>query len=190
MVYENYSFIIKKLSYFCETKIKTMKKIVIGLFLFASVACQQDKIAYVDNIRLMDGFNEKITTEAEYTSRTEVLNKKRDSISRAFQLEVQAFQAKAESMSQQKAQEEGALLQQRGQFIGQQLQQEEQVLQQQGQVQMDSIVSKVKKEIVSFGKANGYTFILGGGDGGSVLYGQDAKDVTDEILKLLNAKTE
>ncbi len=190
MVYKKSSGIIKKLSYFCGTKIKNMKKIVIGLFLFASVACQQDKIAYVDNIRLMDGFNEKIKTEAEYTSKTAALNKKRDSISRAFQLEVQAFQAKAEAMPQQKAQEEGTLLQQRGQLIGQQLQQEEQLLQQQGQVQMDSIVSKVKKEIVAFGKTNGYTFILGGGDGGSVLYGQDSKDVTDDILEILNGKTE
>ena len=30
--------------------------------------------------------------------------------------------------------------------------------------------------------------ILGGGDGGSVLYGQEANDLTDEIVKLLNDK--
>lgn len=170
-------------------KIKTMKKILIGLFLFGAVACQQDKIAYVDNIRLMDGFNEKVAAEAKYQTRTEALNKKRDSISTAFQLEVQAFQARAEAMSQKNAQEEGGILQQRGQLIGQQLQQEEQLLQQQGQAEMDSIVSKVKKQIASFGKTNGYTYILGGGDGGSVLYGQDSKDVTDDILKILNEKS-
>jgi len=120
---------------------------------------------------------------------TDALNQKRDSISRAFQVEVQTFQAKAESMSQKKAQEEGAVLQQRGQLIGQQLQQEEQLLQQQGQAEMDSVVSKVKKEIVSYGKANGYTYILGGGDGSNVLYGQDSKDITDAILKILNEET-
>jgi len=170
-------------------KIKTMKKLLIGLLLFGTVACQQNKIAYVDNIRLMDGFNEKVTTEAKYQSRTEELNRRRDSISRAFQLEIQAFQARAESMSQKNAQEEGGILQQRGQLMGQQLQQEEQLLQQQGQAEMDSIVSKVKKEIVSFGEANGYTYILGGGDGGSVLYGLDSNDVTDDILKILNENT-
>ena len=51
-----------------------------------------------------------------------------------------------------------------------------------------ALVKKVKKEVVAFGKANGYTYILGGGDGGSVLYGTDANDVTDEILKILNEK--
>jgi len=137
---------------------------------------------------LMNKYQEKIDIEARYTAKTATLNKKRDSVSQAFQLEAQAFQTKAQSMSQKNAQEEYGLLQQRGQFMGQQLQQEEQQLQLQGQTEMDSLVSKVKSEITSYGKAHGYTYILGGGDGGGVLYGADAKDVTDEILKILNDK--
>ena len=86
------------------------------------------------------------------------------------------------------AQKEFDLLQQRGQFIGQQLQQEEQILQQQGQQEMDSVVQKVKEEIKAFGKLNKYTFILGGGEGGTVLYGQEADDLTEELLKILNDK--
>ena len=51
---------------------------------------------------------------------------------------------------------------------------------------MDSIVSKVKKEVKAFGKTNGYTYILGGGDGGSVLYGTEANDLTSQVVKILN----
>ena len=89
-------------------------------------------------------------------------------------------------MSQTKAQEEYGMLQQRGQFMGQQLQQEEQQIQLEGQAEMDSLISKVKKEINGYGKSNGYTYILSGGDGGSVLYGAETKDLTQEILKILN----
>jgi outer membrane protein len=46
----------------------------------------------------------------------------------------------------------------------------------------------VKKEISAYGKAHGYTYILGGGEGGSVLYGDGSKDLTTDILKLLNDK--
>ena len=120
--------------------------------------------------------------------KADALTKKRDSISQAFQIEAQAFQAKAQSMPQQKAQEEYAAFQQKGQFIGQQLQQEDQVLQQEGQVEMDSVISHVKKEIEAYGKAQGFTYILGGGEGGSVLYGTDKNDLTDEIVKMLNDK--
>ena len=55
---------------------------------------------------------------------------------------------------------------------------------------MDSLISKVKDEIKDYGKANGFTYILGGGEGGSVLYGQESKDVTDDILKIINDKYE
>lgn len=165
-----------------------MKKIILALVVFGMVSCQQDKIGYVDNIKLMDEYQEKIDVEAKFKAKAEVMGKKKDSISQAFQLEAQAFQAKAQSMSQKKAQEEYGIMQQKGQFIGQQIQQEEQQLQLQGQTEMDSIVSKVKKEIKAYGKANGYTYILGGGDGGSVLYGTEVNDLTDEIVKLLNDK--
>ncbi|MFK7813216.1 MAG: OmpH family outer membrane protein [Maribacter sp.] len=166
-----------------------MKKLVVALTgLILLVSCEQAKIGYVDNVKLMDAYQEKIDVETKFKTKTDALTKKRDSISQAFQIEAQAFQAKAQKMNQKKAQEEYGLMQQRGQFMGQQLQQEEQTLMAAGQVEMDSIVSKVKKEIKAYGVANKYTYILGGGDGGSVLYGQDANDLTDEVVKLLNDK--
>ena len=165
-----------------------MKKLILAITVLAIISCQQDKIGYVDNIELMDGYQEKVDVETKFKSKAEVMNKKRDSISQAFQLEYQALQTKAQSWSQKKAQEELGLLQQRSQFLGQQLQQEEQQLQSEGQTEMDSVVSKVKKEIQVYGKANGYTYILTGGEGGSVLYGAEAKDLTSELLKILNDK--
>ena len=165
-----------------------MKKIIYAFALLGIVACQQEKIAFVDNVTLMDEYQEKIDIEAKYKSKAETITKRRDSISQAFQIEAQAFQIKAQKMAPKKAQEEYALLQQRGQFIGQQLQQEEQLLQIASQKQMDSIITKVKDEIKAYGKANNYTYILGGGVGGSVIYGAEANDVTAPILKLLNDK--
>ncbi len=167
-----------------------MKKFFIATAILTAMACQQDKIAYVDNIRLMDGYKEKIAVEAQFTAQKETFNKKRDSISQVFQREAQAMEAQVKGMSQQKAQEAYAMLQQQGQRIGQELQQEEQLLQLQGQTEMDSVIQKVKKEIAAFGKAKGYTYILGGGEGGSVLYGADSKDVTDEVLAVLNKETQ
>ncbi len=167
-----------------------MKKFFIATAILFAMACQQDKIAYVDNIRLMDGYKEKITVEAQFTAQKDAFNRKRDSISQVFQIEAQQMEIQVKGMSQEKAQETYAMLQQKGQRIGQELQQEEQLLQIQGQAEMDSIIQKVKKEIKAFGKAKGYTYILGGGEGGSVLYGSESKDVTDEILAVLNKESQ
>jgi outer membrane protein len=167
-----------------------MKKLVVLAIAMTAMACQQNKIGYVDSVKIMDDYQEKIDVEARFKTKADAMGRKRDSISQAFQMELQQFQSKAQSMSQQSAQEEYSQLQQRGQQIGQRLQQEEQQLQQNSQTQMDSLVKKVKKEIRAYGKANGYTYILGGGEGGSVIYGDDAQDVTEEILKILNDKYE
>ena len=159
-----------------------------AVILLGLLGCKQEKIGYVDHVRLMENNKEKIDIEAKYKEKSAVLNKKRDSISQAFQLEAQALQTKVESMSKQKAQQEYDLLQQKGQFIGQQLQNEEQLLQQQGQAEMDSLIGRVKDQIKDFGKTNGYSYILTAGEGGSVLYGVDNQDLTDEILKIINEK--
>jgi len=165
-----------------------MKNVVWIMALILFTSCQQDKIAYVDNVKLMEEYQEKVDAETKFKSDETVLTKKRDSLSQAYQLEMQAFQTKSQSMSQKKAQEEYGLLQQKGQFLGQQLQQEAQAAQTANQVILDSIISTVKKEIKAYGKANGYTYILGGGDGGSVLYGTEANNVTDAVVKILNDK--
>jgi outer membrane protein len=165
-----------------------MNKLIFIPIILLVASCQSDKIGFVDNVKLMDAYQAKIDVATKYQKKSAALTKKRDSISQAFQIEAQAFQSQAQSMSQQKAQEAYAQMQQKGQMIGQQLQQEDVLLQSEGQQEMDSVVSTVKKEIQAYGKANGYSYILGGGEGGSVLYGKEAHDLTDQIVKLLNEK--
>ena len=165
-----------------------MKKLVLAIAALGIMSCQESKIGYVDNVKLMDEYQEKIDVEEKFKVKVEAFSKKKDSISQAFQLEAQAFQAQAQTMNPEKAQEQYGMMQQKGQFIGQQLQQEETQLQTMGQTEMDSLVSKVKEEIKAYGKSNQYSYILTGGDGGSVLYGADANDLTEEVIKVLNAK--
>ncbi|PCJ97752.1 MAG: hypothetical protein COA50_04625 [Flavobacteriaceae bacterium] len=165
-----------------------MKKIILAVALLGMVACQQNKIGYVDTVKIMTDYQEKIDMDAKYKVKADSFTKKRDSISQAFQIEAQAFQTRAQKLDPNKAQEEYALIQQKSQFIGQQLQQEELGIQQSNQIEMDSIVSKVKEEISAYGKANSYTYVLGGGDGGAVLYGTEADNITELVLNILNEK--
>ena len=77
-----------------------MKKFGILFTLLLVVACAQEKTAYVDHVRLMDNTKEKADIENKYKAKSTALNKKRDSISQAFQIEAQALQTKVENMSQ------------------------------------------------------------------------------------------
>ncbi len=165
-----------------------MKKLILVVAALTIASCQQQqKIGYVDNVKLMEEYKEKIDFDGRFKIKDAAMVKKRDSISQAYQFEAQAFQIKAQKMAQSKAQEEYNAIQQRAQQMGQLLQQEEQAMRAQGQVELDSIVSTVKREIKAYGKANGYAYILGGGEGGSVLYGEEVNDLTEEVVSILNA---
>jgi outer membrane protein len=91
-------------------------------------------------------------------------------------------------MSQNKAEEEYQALVQKKQRQDFQLSNEEKGLQREGQVKLDSIVTEVKEFVKEYGKSNRYTFILGANEAGSVMYGAEANDITDEVLEALNGK--
>ena len=163
-----------------------MKKLILtGVALLALTACT-DKVAFVDNSKLLNDYQEKKDIEAKLKGQISAYERKRDSISMAFQTEARAFDAQAKTLPQNVAQKKYNELMQKSQILQQHLQQEEQKIQLESQTQMDSLLSKVKKNIKEYGKQKGYTFILGANDGGSVLYGSEKKDITKEVTEYLN----
>ncbi|MGC1204103.1 MAG: OmpH family outer membrane protein [Flavobacteriaceae bacterium] len=169
---------------------KNIIYLVLAMLIFAS--CEKpNKIGFVDNGTIINDYQEKKDLEAEFQLKEEAYRKKFDSIDQAFQIEVQQFQAGAQKMSQNKAQEKYQELGQKKQIQDQQKQVEAQEFQQAFRVELDSIISKVKKFENEYGKANGYTYILGTSDElATVLYGAEEHDITQVILDSLNAKYE
>lgn len=51
---------------------------------------------------------------------------------------------------------------------------------------MTGVLNQINSYVMDFGKANGYDYIFGTTESGSLLYATDADDLTDEILEGLN----
>ena len=165
-----------------------MKKIVVALVTLAFfTSCQkQDKIAFVDNAKVVKEFNKKKNFEAKFQTKIDAFNKKADSLDKAIQMEAQAFQTRAQKMNQSKAEQEYQALVQKKQMQDYQLGNEEKLLKAEGQKEIDTLVKQVKAFVKDYGKKNGYTFILGANEAGSVMYGAEDKDITDAVIKALN----
>ena len=104
----------------------------------------------------------------------------------AFELEIKEAELKARTMSQSAIQTLSQELQQKEQVLSQRVQFEQQQIAQESQTLNDSIINRVKAFVQDYGKSNNYNFILGSNEAGSVLYGEEASDLTQEILKALN----
>lgn len=168
-----------------------MKKIVLGLIvLVVAASCQdQQKIAFVDNTKVVSEFNKKKVFEEKFQTKIEVFNKKADSLEKMIQSEAQSFQTRAATMKQSEAEEEYNALVQKKQLQDYQLGAEEKSLQEEGQTKIDTLVKEVKAFIKDYGKSKGYTYILGANEAGSVLYGAEGNDITDEIVTALNKES-
>ena len=167
-----------------------MKKLLyVAFVVFAFTSCQQQKIGFVDNGKVINDYQEKKEIEEKYKVKDEAFKKRTDSIGQAFQIEAQAFQAKASKMSPKKAQEAYDGLMQKQQMLQQQIQIEQQQITQAFQTEIDSTIVKVKDFVKDYGKTNGFTYILGTSDGASsVLYGTEENDLSQTIIDALNAE--
>ncbi|MBP1838681.1 OmpH family outer membrane protein [Formosa algae] len=165
-----------------------MKKIsLLVVTLITMASCQQtQKIGFVDNSKLINEYQEKIDVEAKYKTMIEASNKTTDSLAQAFQAEYQEFQAQASKMPQNEAQARYQQLGQKQQMLQQQIQMGEQQITVESQKEIDSLISKVRKFVKNYGENNAYDYILGSNDAGSVMYGKDADDLTETLVKALN----
>ncbi|MGB2415228.1 MAG: OmpH family outer membrane protein, partial [Flavobacteriaceae bacterium] len=131
-------------------------------------------------------YQERKDVEARLNTKIEAFKTRTDSLRSAFELEIKEAELKARTMSQSAIQTLSQELQQKEQVLSQRVQFEQQQIAQESQTLNDSIINRVKAFVQDYGKSNNYNFILGSNEAGSVLYGEEASDLTQEILKALN----
>jgi len=165
-----------------------MKKIasILSLVLVLASCQEQQKIAFVDNTKVVGEFQKKVDFEKKFQAKINSFNKKADSLDKAIQMEAQLFQTRSGTMSKKKADAEYQALVQKKQFQDYQLGVEEKALQTEGQKGVDTLIKQVRAFVKDYGKKNGYTYILGANDAGSVMYGSEANDITEAVITALN----
>ena len=165
-----------------------MKNLVyVAILFFIITGCQQpQKIGYVDNSILINEYQEKKDIEIKLQERITTYEKRRDSLSRGFQLEVKEAEIKARNMSKKNLLKLQQEFQRKEQSIAQLLQFEQKQISQDGQSMNDSLIKKVRSFVKDYGNNNGYDFILGSNEAGSVMFGNENHDLTPIILEALN----
>jgi outer membrane protein len=174
-----------------------MKKIllIIGILIFV-VSCDKKteikevKTAYVDTSKLLDEYTEAKDVQAKFKTKSEEMGRQLEIEIKSFKADAAYFQKNAQANGQAWAQQNGQALQEREQKIQYAQQGMSQQLQREMGVEMDTLVSGVKKFIKTYGKEKGYTYIYGTGESANILYAEDKFDITKEIVKLLNDKYE
>ena len=151
-----------------------------------SFSCQNEKTGFVDTEELLLEYSELKEAKERFTKRNDEILADMELRIKAYQIKEDLFRKNGPSMSRKKQEEQYNELA----AEAQQLQQERQAklgkLQADSQSAIDSLIAEVKDKVKDYGAANGYTYIYGNNDAGSVLYGKEELDLTQTILSELN----
>lgn len=145
------------------------------------------KVAYVESAKLLDSYKGLQDARRAFEKKAATWEQKHRAAVQSLQNAVQSYQKMAPSMTE----EQRATAEQRLQAQEQQVAQQQQQLQQQAQEEegkmTGNVLTKVNKLLEGYGKENGYDLILVSGNG-SIAYARPGLDITDIVLKRLNAQ--
>ncbi|MFP5437665.1 MAG: OmpH family outer membrane protein [Bacteroidia bacterium] len=174
-----------------------MKKslVILGAAL-SLISCNQEtsspassgfKTAYVDTAKLTEKSDELKDWEDRAKIKEDELGRELQKDAEQLRLEAAAAEGEARTKGMEWAQLKGQQLQKKQQELGVKQQTFRDEFQKEFGERRDTIVSQMRKYIKEYGKKKGYDYIYGTGDAATVLYAKDSYDITDEVLKEINA---
>tara|TARA_R110002020_G_scaffold259768_2_gene473746 strand:+ start:90351 stop:90875 length:525 start_codon:yes stop_codon:yes gene_type:complete len=164
-----------------------MKKAVVLVFVaIFAFSCQKQKTGFVNTEKIVKDYTEMSAAQDKYTKLNDEMMGDLERKAQAYQIKVDLYQKNVSTMgTAEREKTEQELM-----GLRQELQQEQQTrsrqLQQESQSAIDTIIKKVKDHVKEYGKNNGYDYIYGQNEAGSVLYGKEENDLTEKVLKELN----
>jgi outer membrane protein len=166
-----------------------MKKIIwVASALLILTSCNQqiEKTGYVNNTKVVSDYKEMKAAQEKWTKRNNEVRAELEEKAKQFQIEVEGYKNIMKSMSTANREKKEQELMVKQQDLQREQQAKMQEIQQGSQVEIDSIIGKVKSFIEDYGKKNGYTYIYGDTETSNILYGKEELNLTDTILEALN----
>ncbi|MCK0130382.1 OmpH family outer membrane protein [Flavobacteriaceae bacterium F08102] len=165
-----------------------MKKIFVLLTLGLSLlSCTQTKMAFIDVEEIMKEYKGTKEKEAEMKEKSDALRKELDSLASSWEEKARKYQQEMNALSAKTRAEREKVLMQEQQAINQRQQAIQQQVQSEGQAGLEEITNEIKDFLKTYANTNGIQVIFGTSvANGTIMYGDDAMDITDDVLVQLN----
>ncbi len=144
------------------------------------------KIAYIRSSELVYGYLGMQEAQREFKEKSQRWRAGSDSLQADFKLALSRYSAEAGGMSAPEKAEQEKMLQTQQQSVMDYVQATEARMKEEDRKITEGVLNQVNSFIEAYGKEQGYSIILGTTVSGSLLYGEEGIDLTDEVLEALN----
>lgn len=173
------------------TKIISIAALIIALgalgFVFMTTSQPAKPVAYVRTAEVVDKYEGMMVARQKFQDKKVELYSNLDSLKADFQKAISDYNLSAGGMSKDARAEKEQILKQQEYNIRQYTEIVEGKEQEEDQRLTTGVINQINSFIAEYGKENGLHLILGSVNG-TVIYGSDEVDVTDEVLVYVNKK--
>lgn len=162
--------------------------LLISLGTVLYVQLTKPKLGYVKTAELFEGYLGMREAKRQYSQQVSGWQSNLDTLGKDYRRALSAYELEMPRLNKQAKQEREQLLGRQAKSI-----EDYQASLQERMVQEDKrltegVVNQVNAYVAEYGEKNGYTLVMGTTNGGNILYGAEATDITDEVLKGLNSR--
>ena len=147
---------------------------------------RRSKVAYVKVGELLDKYQGMIDARAEYKQKEQVWMANVDTLGQELEQMIKDYEKKRAGYSARERTLTEQLIETKQQEFLRFRDAMQQKAREEDQKMTEGVVNKVNAYLKEYGEDSGYDLILGATAGGNILYGIEAIDLTEAVLKGLN----
>jgi outer membrane protein len=177
---------------------KSSKEVKVLLFLFVisfffSVyslyrSSKNSELVYVDVNKLVEGYSRTKMVKADFEKKATILKTNVDSLLTDWQKELQVYEKERSTMTPKELQLKQELLANKQQQINGYQEAIQKQIQEEDKKSTQTVINDINDFIKEYGKKHGYKIIFGASGGGNIMYAAESTDLTEDVLKGLNAE--
>lgn len=144
------------------------------------------KVAFIDSDKLLDKYKGMQDARSKFEEKAKVWKSNTDTLKVEFEAALKTYERDRVAMSKAAQIQKEKELRSKQEEIGRYSQAVSQQAEQEDKKLTESVLAHVNSFLKVYGEKHGYNIIFGANGAGSVLYGSDLFDITDEVLLELN----
>jgi len=149
---------------------------------------KSSELVYVDVNKLVEGYSRTKMVKVEFEKKATVLKSNVDSLLTDWQKELQTYEKERATMTSKELQLKQELLTNKQQQINGYQEAIQKQIQEEDKKLTQTVINDINDFIKEYGKKYGYKIIFGASGGGNIMYAAESTDLTEDVLKGLNAE--
>lgn len=146
------------------------------------------QLVYVDVNKLIEGYSRTKVAKAEFEKKANVMKANVDSLVGNWQKELKNYEKERTSLSPKELKLKQELLGNKQQQINGYQEAIQKKIQEEDKKMTQTVINDINDYIKEYGKKHSHKIIFGASGGGNIMYADESSDLTEEVLKGLNAE--